>query len=206
VTFARGFAACVASAAWLGLGVQLAVSFITTGNVWTALWTILGYFTITTNLLLAVVFTWLAMRRVFTRNWIVAGTALSILMVGVVYVLLLHGTVELSGNAVIADRLLHFVTPLLGPLFWIFCTPKGTLNWRHPFLWAMYPLGYFAYGMLRGAATGRYAYPFLDVDALGWGRTAANASVISVGFMACGFAMVWIDQRIGRKTLSMANR
>jgi hypothetical protein len=193
--WARGFAACIAVAAWFGLGVQFAVTYSATGNALTALGTIFGYFTITTNLLVAVVFTCAAIRRESVRSWVIAGTALSILLVGVTYVLLLHGTIELSGGSQLANQLTHFVTPALGPLFWIFFVPKGTLHWKHPLLWAIYPLAYLLYEMAHGAATGRYAYPFLNVMVLGWERTAVNALLIALGFMACGWAIVWIDGR-----------
>ncbi len=49
-----------------------------------ALGTIFGYFTITTNLLVAVVFTCVAIRRESVGSWVIAGTVLSTLMVGVV--------------------------------------------------------------------------------------------------------------------------
>jgi hypothetical protein len=193
--WARGFAALIAAAAWLGLGVQFAVTYGATGNALVALGTIFGYFTITTNLLVAIVFTCIAIRRASVPSWVVAGTALSILLVGVTYSLLLHGTIELSGGSSIANQLTHFVTPALAPLFWVFFVPKGTLNWKHPLLWAIYPLGYLLYEMAHGAATGRYAYPFLNVMVLGWERTALNALLIAVAFMACGWAIVWIDGR-----------
>jgi hypothetical protein len=194
----RGFAACIAALAWLGLGVQFAVTYGATGNALVALGTIFGYFTITTNLLVAVVFTCVAIRREMIPNWVIAGTALSILMVGVLYSVLLHGMIELSGGSSVASNLTHFVTPALGPLFWIFFVPKGTLDWRHPLLWATYPLAYLAYETAHGAATDRYAYPFLNVMVLGWQRTAVNALLIAVAFMACGWAMVWIDGRFRR--------
>jgi hypothetical protein len=51
--------------------------------------------------------------------------------------------------------------------------------------------------MVRGLATGKYAYPFLNIFALGWQRTALNAFFIAVAFMVSGFAIVWIDNRVG---------
>jgi hypothetical protein len=109
----------------------------------------------------------------------------------------LWGALELSGGSALVDKLLHVATPALVPIFWIFFVRKGWLAWRHPLLWAIYPLLYLAYEILRGAATGKYAYPFLDVLRLGWQRTALNAFLIAVGFMVAGFALVWIDHLIG---------
>ncbi|WP_394889227.1 hypothetical protein ACG873_28785 [Mesorhizobium sp. AaZ16] len=57
-----------------------------------ALWALIGYFTITTNLLVAIVFTGVTLRSTaFESSWLLGGTLLSILLVGVVYALLLRG-------------------------------------------------------------------------------------------------------------------
>jgi hypothetical protein len=190
----RTFAACIAIAAWTGLIVQLWQSYSSSGSVVLALWTIFGFFTITTNVVVAFVFTWIALGR-NVAEWIVAGTMLSIVLVGVVNALLLWGALELSGGSAVVDKLLHVVTPVLAPIFWIIFTPKGRLTWSHPLVWAIYPLAYLFYAIARGLATGRYAYPFLNIAALGWQRTALNAFYIAVGFMASGYAVVWIDRR-----------
>jgi hypothetical protein len=196
------FAAVIALVAWTGLIVQFCLTYSENGSVLLSSWILLAFFTITTNVLVAVVFTCVAIGRgglaqVLTADWIVAGTMLSIALVGVVYMLLLRGTLELSGGSVVVDKLLHYVTPLLVPIFWIFFAHKGGLTWRDPLLWATYPLAYLAYGMWRGLATGQFAYPFLDIVALGWGRTALNALLIAVAFMVCGFGIVWIDRWFG---------
>lgn len=191
----RLFAACIAIAAWTGLIVQLWSSYSTSRSVVLSLWIIFGYFTIISNLLVAVVFTGVALGRSIAE-WIVAGTMLSIVLVGVVNALLLWGALELSGGSALVDKLLHVVTPVLAPIFWIIFTPKGWLTWRHPLLWAIYPLAYLFYATARGLATGRYAYPFLNIAALGWPRMALNAFFIAVGFMVSGYAVVWIDERM----------
>jgi hypothetical protein len=123
---------------------------------------------------------------------------LSIVLVGAVYIFLLHGTTELSGGSALANVLLHMVTPLLFPIFWACFTRKGTLTGRHPLLWAIYPLTYLIYALVRGAATGRYAYPFLNVIALGWPQTILNAVVIAALFMLFSFAVVLIDYRLAQ--------
>jgi hypothetical protein len=198
----RVFAGCIALVAWTGLIVQFAITYSETASVVSTLWVILAFFTITTNVLVGVVFSCLAIDRgVFRADWIVAGTMLSILLVGVVNALLLWGALELSGGSALVDKLLHIATPVLVPIFWIIFSPKGGLTWKHPLVWAIYPLGYLVYGMARGIATGKYAYPFLNISVLGWQRTALNAFMIAVAFMACGFAVVWIDNRMGSRTV-----
>jgi hypothetical protein len=196
---ARMAAAGVALVAWAGLVVQCLASYREQGSVLLMLWVVFAFFTITTNLLVAMVFTVLAVGRTGLRSeGVVGGTMLSILLVGVIYGLLLHGTAELSGGSAVANVLLHMVAPVLVPVFWIACMRKGELMWRHPLVWAVYPLAYLAYGLVRGAATGQYAYPFMNVLRIGWAQTMGNAFVIAVGFLACGFLVVWVDRGLGR--------
>jgi len=196
---ARIAAAAIAAITWFGLAVQCIVLYQQNASVRLTLWIVFAFFTITTNLLVAAVFTAIALNRTALRKeWIVAGTMLSILLVGVIYALLLHGLVELSGGSAIANVLLHMVTPVIVTLFWIAFIPKGHLTKHHPFLWAIYPLAYLAYALVRGTATNNYAYPFLNVLQLGWLQTSLNAAIIAAAFMFCGYTLVWIDRRLAR--------
>ncbi len=198
-TGSRIAAACVAAIAWAGLTVQSVDIFYQHSSILLTLWIVLGFFTITTNLLVAMVFTGItANRALFSKAWVVAGTMLSILLVGVIYALLLHGLTELSGGSALANVLLHMVTPALVPLFWIFFSRKGGLSWKHPLLWAIYPLSYLVYSLARGGATGKYAYPFINVPTLGWAQTAFNAVCIAVCFMLSGFPLATIVSALVR--------
>lgn len=199
-------AASVAAIAWTGLAVQCSVLFRQNSSLLLTLWIVLGFFTITSNLLVAIVFSCIAADRTGLRSgWIVAGTMLSILLVGIIYALLLHGSNELTGGSAVANVLLHMVTPVALPFYWLLFTRKGSLAWRHPLLWALYPLAYLAYALARGAATGKYPYPFLNVAALGWQRTALNATCIAAGFLLAGFAIVWLDVWLDRRAAKPAN-
>jgi hypothetical protein len=198
----RIFAAVIAVAAWSGLIMQFFLSYSDCGSLVLSSWIMLAYFTVITNLLVAVVFSCVAIgcggiAHVLGADWIVAGTMLSIVLVGAVYVLLLRGTLEFSGGSVVVDKLLHYATPLLVPIFWIFFVHKGGLTWTDPLLWVIYPLAYTVYGLVRGLVTREFAYPFLDIVVLGWRRAALNAFLIAVGFMVCGFGIVWVDRWIG---------
>lgn len=196
----RGPAALVALLAWAGLGVQFAAVVGRVGSVAGAAWSMLAFFTVTSNLLLAVLLTGVALgRRAFAAPRLAAGVALAMLLVGVVYYLLLRGMLELSGGDLVADWLLHTATPLLAPLYWLACVPKGALSRRDPVRWALYPLGYLAYALSRGAMTGRYPYPFLDVTRLGRAGVAGSAAAIALGFLGAGYVLVWLDGRLARE-------
>jgi hypothetical protein len=197
---ARTAAALLAVITWAGLAVQFHATFALQGSVGSTLTVLLWYFTITTNLLVAVVFTGIAIgREWFARPSLLGATTLYILLVGVTYGLLLHGIQELSGGSAIANVLLHMVTPILVPLFWLIFTPKGKLNLRAPLLWAIYPLAYLFYALLRGEFTGRYPYPFLNVNEIGWNRTMLHAFLIAAAFLAASWLFVWFDSFLARR-------
>jgi hypothetical protein len=191
-------AAIIAALAWAGLVVQFEATLGLTGSPGESLWVILRYFTILTNLLVALVMTALALgRRV--APFMLGGVTIAIVLVGAVYMLLLRGLVELSGGAILADTLLHKIVPILVPLYWLAFAPKGELRWGQAFVWSLYPLAYFAYALVRGAFEGRYAYPFIDVAEIGYGQTVINAVAIAAGFVAAGLALVGLDDMLASK-------
>ncbi|MDQ2840407.1 MAG: Pr6Pr family membrane protein [Acidobacteriota bacterium] len=181
------------------LAVQFFVLYSVKGSVMASLGIMIVYFTITTNVLVAVLFMGFAAGFLpFGRSSAVAGTALSILLVGVVYHLLLRGLLELSGGSAVSNVLLHQVTPVVVPVFWLLFLPKGRLRWIDPVIWAIYPLAYLAYAVVWGCAHGRYPYPFLDVGELGWERVGLNSLVIAAGFLIAAWGLVMADRWLGR--------
>lgn len=186
--WARALAGLIALAAWAGIGVHFHALADEPASWPAALWTLLGYFTITTNLLVAVVFTGVATRTGLGTPWLLGGILLNILLVGVVYGLLLQGLRELTAGSQFANILLHRVTPALASVFWLAFVRKGTLTWRVPLIWSLYPLGYLLYALVRGAAEGRYPYPFINVVEIGWPQTLLNSALIALGFVIAGEA------------------
>lgn len=185
-------AALVAIVCWAGLAVQFSATFANQHDVVTTLWILARFFTVLTNLLVGVTMTWVAIGRKVSAE-ILGGLTLAILLVGVIYMTLLRGLVHLSGGALVADTLLHKVSPVLMALWWLFFAPRAKLRWNAPVWWAAYPLAYLVYVLARGQLDGRYPYPFLDVGRLGWVQTALNVGGIALGFILAGFALVWID-------------
>lgn len=187
-------AGIVALVAIAGLLVQFYATFAQTGSVGETLWTLLRFFTVLANILVAGALGAIAIgARVSAR--LIGGMLLAILLVGIVYGLLLRGLLSLSGGALLADTLLHKVTPLLAPLWWIAFARKGRFGRRDPWIWAIFPAAYLPYALLRGMAEGTYAYPFINVAKLGMGQVALNAALIAIGFVIAGHVLVWIDGR-----------
>ena len=111
----------------------------------------------------------------------------------IVHLILRHLQV-LTGNAFVADTILHYAMPILFVIFWIGWVPKHSLQRRHALWWALYPLAYFVYAMLRGAGSGFYPYPFIDVAKLGFQPVVINAVLFSVAFFVAGLALIAVDR------------
>ena len=196
-------AAIVALICWAGLAIQFSATYSSQHDVVVTLWILIRFFTVLTNLALAVIMTWVAIGRRVSA-FLLGGITLAILLVGVVYMTLLRGLLELSGGALLADTLLHKVSPVAMALWWLLFAPRAKLKKGDPVWWAAYPLAYFAYALVRGHYEGKYPYPFMDVGKLGVVQTAINAGGIAMAFIIAGVLLVWIDswRPIGSKRAS----
>lgn len=187
---ARLGAAFIALIAWAALIGQLWISAADNGGVAPALWVLLRYFTILTNLMVALVYTRVVLRnQVLGDGWMAALT-LWILIVGVVYHLLLAGLVDPQGFAWWVDQGLHSAVPALVALVWIGFLPKHSLNWHHAALWLFWPLAYLAYALIRGGLDGTYPYFFIDAGQFGYTRVALNSLGLCLAFYAGGLGIV----------------
>ena len=95
----------------------------------------------------------------------------------------------------VADWILHYVTPALFVVYWLIFVPKRSLRWKHPLVWASYPLAYLIYALFRGGLSGFYPYPFIDVAVLGLPRVFLNGAALLVVFCLAGLLLVLIDRR-----------
>jgi hypothetical protein len=187
-------AALIAVICWAGLAIQFSNTF---GNqhhqVNATLWVLVRFFTVLTNLLVALVMTLVATGRKASPE-LLGGVTLSIILVGVVYYELLQGLHHLTGAAQIANLLLHRASPIGMSLWWLVFAPRGRLKWTAPLLWVAYPVAYFLYVLARGQLDGKYPYPFIDVAKLGWLQVALNAGGIALAFILAGLLLVTIDR------------
>lgn len=199
---ARGLAAVTAAVALASLLLQawlLAADTVARGGtVGGALFTLSGYFTILTNLVVAGVSAAIA-GGARLPDWLTAGAALWIGFVAVVYHLMLAHLYDMRGWWAVADAGLHTAVPLLYLALWALLLPKRGLRWRDVLPWAAYPLAYAAQALLRGELTGWYPYPFLDVSRLGLPRVLWNAAELTVLFLACGALMIVAVKALGRR-------
>lgn len=148
--------------------------------------TFLSYFTILTNILVAVVAT-AGIRpklssSVFYNPSIVGCATTAIVVVGLGYHLLLRDIWSPQGAAWLANVLLHYVVPLGAVLHLMTYHPHRRVSAQAPLRWCLYPLLFLVYTLIRGAWVGSYSYPFLDVATLGYPRVMFNAAALMVCF------------------------
>jgi hypothetical protein len=187
-------------AAWFALLLQFPLTMRTSiANGMTligAVLTYFSYFTLLTNLLVALVLTFSFIApnsrwgRFFSSPVVATGTALYIAMVGLVYSFLLRHSWNPEGLDKLTDIILHDFVPVMYVAFWIFFVPKSGLRWKNSVSWAIYPIIYLAWILIRGAISGRYPYPFVDVGQLGYPRVLLNSVVLLAIFLVIGFAVV----------------
>ena len=158
---------------------------------------LLGYFTIQSNLLVAVASFGLA--RDPERDgpvWRVVRLAgvVGNLVTGVVHWLLLRPLLDLSGWSYLFDRLLHLVVPLLALLGWLIFGPRPRVRFSTILFTVVWPAACVTYTLIRGAATGFYPYPFLNVSVLG-GPAVASACLGVLVLMLAVAMLVWLGDR-----------
>lgn len=191
--YARVAAAVTWSMLLLQLCLSIQLSWRNGHGAWHGVWMYFAFFTILTNLLAACALAAAALERpatLLTSPGIVTGMAASIILVGVAYNLLLRNVWNPHGLQLLADIVLHDVTPPLFVGWWWLAASARPPRYAEIFAWAWYPIAYFVYAMLRGAASGFYPYPFFNVGALGLAQVVVNALAILAGFVAIAAALI----------------
>ncbi len=209
----RGALAVIAAVAWFALVLQLLlmVQQAAPGHSLHAILNYFSFFTILTNLLVALVATFplLAAHAVagqfFLRPSTQSATAVYIAIAGTTYSLLLRHLWNPQGTRKIADVLLHDVIPVLYIAFWIFLVPKFTLRWSDAVRWLAFPLVYMAYTLVRDFAFHWYPYYFIDVDTIGWTRALLHASQLLFAFFELGLLFVAIGRWTARSSPALAS-
>ena len=210
-----GCAAVIAGLGWFGLGVQLCFNIqdALVKNFAGHLINYFSFFTIETNLLVALALTiycaWPQAEQFLTTPSVTSALVVYIIVVGVVYAVLLRHLWHPRGLQLLADIALHDAIPLLYPFYWLAFLRKGMLRWSDPAWWLVFPVLYFLYSMLRGAAFGIYLYPFFDVAQLGFARVTMNGIVLLAVFFGLGVVVTAIDHALaagesGRRGLGRA--
>lgn len=204
----RTYAAIGAFIGWLTVVAQFYLIIINrTATLPETVVRFFSYFTILTNILVALSFTALLLkqgnqwRSFFSRPDVLTAIAVYITIVGLVYNLILRRLWAPEGLQRLVDELLHTVMPLLFFLFWCIYVSRHALKWKQVPYWLLYPFIYFLYVLVRGALSGFYPYPFVNVKEHGYGPVLLNSLYIMSAFVFFSVLFVAIG-KIRHKALS----
>ena len=196
----RPLVVLIAFIAWSGVVLQLYLSLRMTDargmNTAQGLAIYFGYFTVLTNILVAVATTWpatlpaTALARFFTQPAAIGWVAASIAFVGVAYFVLLRHVWNPQGLQLVADVLMHYIVPALVVIYSAVALRRAILPWTAPLWWSLYPVVYFVYVLIRGVIIGKYPYHFIDVAQLGYALALRNAVALWVVFLLLAYVLM----------------
>lgn len=156
-----------------------------------------SYFTILTNLLVAICNTALWLNpgnRFFSSAGTQTALTVYILVVGIIYNAVLRWLWQPQGLQWVVDELLHSVIPVLSLVYWGLFTARRRLEWKQCWPWLLYPLLYFVYILARGAVSGFYPYPFIEVNRIGITQALINALGIAGVFLLLSLLFISITR------------
>lgn len=198
---ARGWRILFALVGWVGLLAQYALSLDAgTRSVFGSTVVFFSYFTVLTNVLVALALTAPALfpdsriGRWTASEGVRAAVAMYIAVVGLIYHTLLAATWNPQGLLVYVNQVLHTVMPIAFVLDWLLFVPKGRLRWIDPVKWLAYPLLYGLWTVIHGQLVGWYPYWFIDIGALGWERAGVNFAALLAFFLGLGLIVAAMDR------------
>ena len=198
-----------AIAGWFGLILQFYLILANENSgvsFWGRFFNFFSFYTIITNILVALSLSFTLLKSnsrtgLFFRNPVFhTFLAVHILIVGLVYFFILDSLWKPEGLNWIANVTLHYATPILYTIYWLFFVEKSDLKWKHCLGWLIYPAVYFIYSIIRGEITKWYPYPFVDVSKSGYPAVLQNAGILMIVFIIAGLVFIGVGKLIaGRK-------
>ena len=191
--------------AWVAVILQLYLIIVNrTVSISETLLRFFTFFTILSNILVAVCFTVLALKpRIevsgfFSGAGVLSAVTVYITIVGTVYQFVLRQIWDPQGLQKIVDELLHTVIPAYFILFWFLFARKFTLQWNQILPWLIFPLCYLIIILFRGALAGYYPYPFVNVTKLGYAKVFLNCGMVLIAFLFFSALLVAVA-RVSKK-------
>ena len=155
-----------------------------------------SYFTILTNLLVTVCSTILVLKpnssfgKFFQKEQTLTAVTIYIVVVGIVYNVILRSIWDPQGMQRVVDELLHLIIPILFLLYWLIFVKKDHLQYKNAFPWLIYPFVYAVFAFIRGAFSGFYPYPFIDINKLGINKVLLNTVLLTAFFLLLSLLLI----------------
>ncbi len=158
-----------------------------------------AYFTIESNLLVAIASTVLARDSAANQAWWriarLAGIV-GITVTGLVHFVLLRPLLDLDGADYVADKLLHMVVPALAIAAWAWAGPRPRITAREVAYALGFPVLWTIWTLVFAEIDGWVPYPFMDADEKGWASVGVVCVGITVLFLAIFALFAWLDRKL----------
>ncbi len=170
-----------------------------------------SFFTIQSNLLAVAAFVGssvllLRRKQAASIETFRSAAALYMVMTGIIFALLLSGLVaRLQTTIPWVNSVLHEIAPAVLLADWLFDRPRFGVPFKRALLWAIYPVAYVTYSLVRGTIADWYPYPFLDPRHEGYLTVATVSFVIAVVVLGAIGLMAWITRLPGNAAAGRAN-
>ena len=164
-----------------------------------------SFFTILTNLIVAIYFTVLGLKKPTSllvrleKPGVLTAVTLYITIVGLVYQVVLRSIWSPTGMQKLVDELLHSIIPLFVIVFWYVYENHKANQWKFIPSWLIYPSLYLVYILIRGHFSDFYPYPFVNVIQLGLKQVLVNSLVLVLVFVTVAFGFVGISSLLTKK-------
>jgi hypothetical protein len=164
-----------------------------------------SYFTILTNIVVAVFFTAhllgsnSSLKRFFQKPGIVTAVTLYITIVGLVYQFILRQSWNPQGFQKVIDELLHSVVPAVAIIYWFLYEDKTKPQWKQVPAWLIYPALYLVFILIRGAFSGFYPYFFVDVTNAGYSKVMVNSCLLLLAFSCFAALFVVLAKSMAKR-------
>ncbi|HEY0041107.1 MAG TPA: Pr6Pr family membrane protein, partial [Flavisolibacter sp.] len=201
----KRYAMIGAVTAWVAVLLQLYLMLQNrTETVGETLIRFFSFFTILTNILVAVCLTSVVVRHkkmegFFSSPITLSAVTVYILIVGLVYNLVLRSTWSPQGLQMLVDELLHAVIPVFVFVFWLLFVRKDELKGGIVYRWLLFPFAYLIFILLRGSSSGFYPYPFINVPVIGYTKVINNTLILMGVFLLFSFLLVGLAKLLLRK-------
>jgi hypothetical protein len=180
-------------------------SFDGTDQVWERFFDWISYFTIWSNIVVAIVLTMLWRKpEIFERNnssgtkWraLRLDSILMITITGIVYNLLLAE--PKTGIDFVSNLFIHIVTPAVTLLVFLITGPRGLLRPSIVLYSMIVPIVWATFAIVRGIVLNTYPYPFFDVSAHGLPYVLGFVGQIMAFALILAFGLLGFDRLMTR--------
>lgn len=168
------------------------------GNIYN----LLHYYTILSNILVIVFFTYLLFSK---KDHILfkSATTMCIILTFLVFHFVLRPTMFSMDNTYCllspSNLIVHYIIPIMTFIDYLIFDIKGKLKNFYPLLWAIIPYVYFIIMTINGALgytfydDTHYPYFFMDYDALGVGKVLINVLLLTLFYILLGYIYYGVD-------------